>query len=123
MGVGFAMVCIIASVFITFVFQLTPHVEVRSLVVAYCLGMLVTFFTVAISAWRVSRLNIVAAIRNIPDMPKPDRKLTQMLMDPFERLGDGRPGAAFSAVFALFWSLLKSGPVAGTLGVAMLALG
>src|ERR687894_772673 len=40
----------------------------RSLLVAYCLGMIVTFLTVMFSAWRVSRLNIVAAIRDLPDM-------------------------------------------------------
>jgi putative ABC transport system permease protein len=122
-AVGFAMVGIIASIFSTFGFQLTPHMELRSLVVAYCLGLLVTFATVAISAGRVSRLNIVAAIRNIPDMPKPDRKLTGMLMAPFELLGEGKPGQALGAVFALAWSLLKSGPVAGGLGVLMLAWG
>jgi putative ABC transport system permease protein len=43
------------------------HVEPRSLIVAFTLGMLVTFATVALSAWRVSRLNIVRAIRDIPE--------------------------------------------------------
>ena len=47
-------------------FQLTRHFELRSAVVAYCLGMTVTFLTVAVSAYRVSRLNIVAAIRDLP---------------------------------------------------------
>jgi putative ABC transport system permease protein len=43
-------------------------VQPRSLVVAYCLGMIITFLTVIFSSWRVSRLNIVAAIRNLPDI-------------------------------------------------------
>ena len=47
-------------------FQLTRHFEVRSAVVAYCLGMVITFITVGISAYRVSRMNIVAAIRDLP---------------------------------------------------------
>ena len=47
-------------------FRLTRHFELRSAVVAYCLGMVITFLTVAISAYRVSRLNIVAAIRDLP---------------------------------------------------------
>src|SRR5689334_23388424 len=42
-------------------------IKPRSLLVAYCLGMIVTFMTVLFSAWRVSRLNIVAAIRDLPD--------------------------------------------------------
>jgi putative ABC transport system permease protein len=51
--------------------SITPHVELRSLVVAYCLGVVVTFITIVISSWRVSRLNIVAAIRDLEDAKKP----------------------------------------------------
>ncbi len=47
-------------------FQLTRHFELRSAIVAYCLGMVITFMTVAISAYRVSRMNIVAAVRDLP---------------------------------------------------------
>ncbi len=47
--------------------ELAIHVEPTSLIVSFTLGMLVTFVTVAISAWRVSRLNIVRAIRDIPE--------------------------------------------------------
>jgi putative ABC transport system permease protein len=47
-------------------------VRPRSLIVAYCLGMIITFLTVIFSSWRVSRLNIVAAISNLPDR-KPTR--------------------------------------------------
>ena len=48
----------------TFGFDIKP----RSLIVAYCLGMIITFLTVMFSSWRVSRLNIVAAIRDLPDL-------------------------------------------------------
>ncbi len=47
-------------------FELARHVEPRSVVIAFTLGMIITFVTVAFSAYRVSRLNIVAAIRNLP---------------------------------------------------------
>ena len=47
-------------------FSFTWHVEPRSAIVAYCLGMVITFATVAFSAYRVSRLNIVAAVRGLP---------------------------------------------------------
>ena len=49
-------------------FTLAFAVEPRSLLVAYCLGMIITFLTVMFSSWRVSRLNIVAAIRDLPDL-------------------------------------------------------
>ena len=48
-------------------FQLVRHFEVRSAVVAYCLGMVITFATVGVSAYRVSRMNIVSAIRGLPE--------------------------------------------------------
>ncbi|HLZ69128.1 MAG TPA: FtsX-like permease family protein [Dehalococcoidia bacterium] len=44
-------------------------ISARSLVIAFCLGLLVTFATVLVSAWRVSRVNIVEAIRGIPATP------------------------------------------------------
>ena len=47
-------------------FTMFIHFDPRSAVVAYCLGMVITLATVAISAYRVSRLNIVAAVRGLP---------------------------------------------------------
>ena len=48
-------------------FRFTSHFELRSAIVAYCLGMVITFATVAFSAYRVSRMNIVAAVRGTPE--------------------------------------------------------
>ena len=47
-------------------FTMFAHFEIRSAIVAYCLGMLITLGTVGISAYQVSRLNIVAAVRGLP---------------------------------------------------------
>ena len=43
------------------------HYDSNSLVIAACAGFLITFLTVAVSSWRVSNLNIVRAIRDIPE--------------------------------------------------------
>src|SRR5262249_2208236 len=51
-----------------------PHVTPRSMVAAYCLGVVITFIAVVVSSWRISRLNIVAAVRDIPDVSSPKRK-------------------------------------------------
>lgn len=51
-----------------------PKVTFRSLVVAYCLGVVITFIAVVASSWRISRLNIVAAVRDIPDVTHFRRK-------------------------------------------------
>ncbi len=48
--------------------NIKPVVTWRSLIIAYTLGVIVTFITITISSWRVSRLNIVAAIRDIPEV-------------------------------------------------------
>ncbi len=49
----------------TFRFDVAP----TSVVIAYAVGVLLTFAVVTISSWRVSRLNIVSAIQ---DTPEPD---------------------------------------------------
>ncbi|WP_180936193.1 ABC transporter permease [Nocardioides ungokensis] len=45
-----------------------------SLLVAFSLGALLTLAVVTIAAWRVSRLNIVAAIRDLPQPPRRRRR-------------------------------------------------
>lgn len=48
---------------LTFHFRAAP----TSLVIAYSLGVLLTFAIVSIASYRVSRLNIVAAVRDLPE--------------------------------------------------------
>ena len=43
------------------------HASPPSLIIAYCLGVILTFVVVTLASWNVSRLNIIAAIRNLPD--------------------------------------------------------
>jgi putative ABC transport system permease protein len=43
------------------------HIEPRSLVISFILGILVTFCTILFASWRVSHLNIVRAIRDLPE--------------------------------------------------------
>ena len=48
-------------------FQLSIHFEPRTVIVSYCVGMIITLATVALSSYRVSRLNIVTAVRGLPE--------------------------------------------------------
>ena len=48
-------------------FTLSPHVELQSVLVSFFTGMILTFATVVFASRRISRLNIVRAIRNIPE--------------------------------------------------------
>jgi putative ABC transport system permease protein len=52
--------------------SITPRVSLRSVAIGYTLGLVITFLTVALSAVRISRVNIIAAIRNL-NLPKPRR--------------------------------------------------
>ena len=80
-------------------FQLTRHFELRSAIVAYCLGMVITFITVAVSAYRVSRMNIVAAVR---DLPTPQETNTASALQLLARL-------IISGLFLLPLQVLYSG--------------
>ncbi|MFL5760128.1 MAG: ABC transporter permease [Thermomicrobiales bacterium] len=62
-GIGYA----IKALFGEFV-PVSPHVTLRSMVVAYCLGIVITFIAVIGSSWKISRLNVVSAIRDLPDV-------------------------------------------------------
>jgi putative ABC transport system permease protein len=65
-AVAFLMVRIMAGMFADFL-EIQPAVTWTSLVVSYTLGVTVTFLTIVASSWRVSKLNIVSAIRNTPE--------------------------------------------------------
>ncbi|MEE9583648.1 MAG: FtsX-like permease family protein, partial [Dehalococcoidales bacterium] len=76
---GWAMVSIMAIAFGQFDLELTFAFNWRSVVIAYTLGTVLTFVVVLIASWRVSRLNIVRAIRDIPE-PRLSRKTIKGLI-------------------------------------------
>jgi len=80
------------------------HVTWRSVIVAYCLGLTLTFVTVLLSAYRVSRLNITTAIRDLPEVVRSGRER-------FVRRGLVR--IAIGSLFTLLSTLLLMLAVAG----------
>jgi putative ABC transport system permease protein len=70
-GVGWLMVRVIGKAFAGSGFTISFATSPENVVIAFCLGMVLTFAVVLISSWRVSRLNVVRAIR---DIPEPDNK-------------------------------------------------
>jgi putative ABC transport system permease protein len=70
-GVGWLMVRVIGEAFAGSGFEISFGTRPENVVIAFCLGMVLTFAVVLIFSWRVSRLNVVRAIR---DIPEPDRK-------------------------------------------------
>jgi putative ABC transport system permease protein len=71
-GAAFAIATAMGSIFGEFI-EIQPHVTLKSMVVAYCLGVVITFIAVVVASFRISRLNIVAAVRDIPDVVSPVR--------------------------------------------------
>jgi putative ABC transport system permease protein len=71
-AVAYVMVLVMAGAFAaTSDLEMSYSVEPRSVFIAFAIGVLLTFVVVTFSAWRVSRMNIVTAIRNLPE---PSRK-------------------------------------------------
>lgn len=67
-AVAYGMVLVMASAFAsTTTLSFAYAVKPASIVLAYSVGVLLTFVVVAFSARRVSRMNIVSAIRNLPE--------------------------------------------------------
>jgi putative ABC transport system permease protein len=70
MAVAYGMVLAIARAFGALGdFHIAYSVSGTSMVLAYALGVLLTLVVVAVSAWRVSRMNVSSAIRNLPEPP------------------------------------------------------
>jgi len=137
-GVGLATVGVMAArmknIADISVFQLHHRIEPRSMIVAFCLGLLMTFVTVTISAWRVSRLNIVTAIRDLPPPPHPDAGLRSLwlqqwryLVDAFRQLLHLRIHRTLKrllwdgpiATLGFLWALTIRGPLAILIGLAL----
>lgn len=90
----------------------------RSLVVAFCLGTIATFLVIFASSWRASRLNITAAIRDLPES-KP--------INPEGSTWKGYYRAAINGITAMALiiglSFLLVGPVGFVLGLPMVVVG
>ena len=66
-AIAYGMVIAMAQALGAFGIDILFSVTARSLVTAYTLGVLLTLVVVAVSAWRVSVLNITTAVRNLPE--------------------------------------------------------
>jgi putative ABC transport system permease protein len=79
-GVGWLMVRVIGKAFAGSGFTIYFATSPQNVVIAFCLGMVLTFAVVLISSWRVSRLNVVRAIRDIPEPDKKGRSVRGVLL-------------------------------------------
>lgn len=91
-------------------FAIRFGLQPRSVLLAFAAGMVITLITVAISAYRVSKLNIAVAIRGLPEefVPKEKpsfrdelRNVGQALIAPFYQLYLGIRGRRIRYLWAL----------------------
>ncbi len=109
-AVSLAMVQVMAILFSAFNLSIIFHVEPRSLIVSYSLGVVLTFLTVTFSSWRIGALNIVSAIRDMPDPPADEQR-------PHWRLSVG------GILAYMRWLLVKPAGLRGWLrGIGLLVL-
>ena len=66
-GIGALIVYFLGPILVRFNFPLKFTFQAHSLIVAYCLGVIFTFFSVALSSWLVSRMTVIAALRDLPE--------------------------------------------------------
>ena len=114
-AVAYGMVLVMASAFGTAFgdFQISYSVKPVSLVVAYSIGVLLTLAVVAFSAWRVSRMNITTAIRDLPDPPVEKGNRRRWIL--------GITGIALGGLLAVSGVSGEDGVVLG-LGVSLIVL-
>jgi putative ABC transport system permease protein len=114
-AVAYGMVLAMAGAFAaTSDFHISYAVKLTSMVLAYAIGVLVTFAVVAVSARRVSRMNISTAIRNLPE-PEAARHGRRRWLS-------GLAAVLVGGVFAVGGVLAQDGVTLG-LGVSMVVLG
>jgi putative ABC transport system permease protein len=131
--VGMLMMRVLSGIFTGFYkgLDLQYHVEWTSLVIAICMGILLTFIVVAFSAYRVSRLNIVAAIRDLDESEHRDEGIISMFLAPFrvawagiKQLRHGHPLVFLNritlgilgSIRTFWWALFRRGPMTIVLG-------
>jgi putative ABC transport system permease protein len=137
-GVGLIIALTLGQAFAGVGLAIQPSVSLKSLLVSFSLGMLVTFATVLFSANRVSRLNIVSAIRDLPEPARPPTYLRDRLLAPLRMIADGFKALfhlrLFKALRAwliglpgsllrLVWLGVTSGPFTLLLGLVMVPAG
>ena len=134
---GLVIVKVIAAALVTFDIEIVFSFRWQTVVIAYTLGMTITFIVVLVSSVHVSRLNIVRAVRDIPEPPSQPPMLRELFKEPFRRALTGlrllarlRPEGLSMLILGTLrasWSLgmaaIGAGYGAIVLGAVLIALG
>ena len=91
-AVAYALIRVLNLISSEFGFSITFHVNPQGLLIAISLGIVLTFATIAFSSFHAANLNIVRAVRDIPD-PQPLRG------------HDRSAGGLVKAMLGVLWTL------------------
>ncbi len=89
-GIGALLVIFLGPILVRFNFPLKLTFQPRSLIIAFCLGVIFTFCSVAVSSWLVSRMTVVEAMRDLPEPAHYTLSLGELgvrLLDLLKQLG------------------------------------
>ncbi len=120
-GLGALLVALLRPTLTRVGFPLELQFQSTSLIISYCLGALFTLGTIAASAWLISRMTIVSAMRDLPEPPHQSLSLVKLVgrwashmeMAFFVSKGDLSPARAALAipgdVLNIAWGLITRG--------------
>lgn len=113
-AVSLAMTRVMAYIFSAFDVTIAFHVTPRSIIISFCLGVVLTFTTVVLSAWRVSNLTVVTAIRDTTEpAPRASGRISLLAGVALALIGAG----------ATAWSLASNTAYAFGTGLSLVAIG
>jgi putative ABC transport system permease protein len=114
MAIGLILVSSINVIFATEGSELTFTVVPSSMADSFALGLLVTLGTITIASYRLSKLNIVRAVRDLPE-PETDATSRRLAV----------VGGAVAGLLGLLFIVLRSEPIPHLLlpGIALIASG
>jgi putative ABC transport system permease protein len=85
-GMGALLVLFLGPILARFNFPLKLTFQPHSLIIAYCLGVVFTFCSVALSSWLVSRMTVVEAMRDLPEQSQNTLSLGELCLLLFDTL-------------------------------------
>ncbi|GCF09038.1 ABC transporter permease [Dictyobacter arantiisoli] len=139
-GLGAVLIYFLGPVLARFNFPLKFNWQIHSLALADCLGLIFTFGSIALSAWLVSRMTVIEAIRDLPE-PTPVRfslreqgqRISQLLQQLWLCLRPGRPNWRCgrrilfehlpAVLFSILVTLMTAGIIPCLIGMLLLRLG
>ena len=94
-------------------------VEVHSLAIAACIGLLFTLAMLGLASWAVSHVTIAAALRNLPEPPAPQPSVVGLVRAAVAAAMSGQVAATLVGWARLIWGIIERGWIPLPLGIML----